>query len=357
MTPAATTIGDLPEKEFISSVLARFAETAERDKFEDCLVIELGGDASDRPVVVLNVDHPSYVRGEFRDLDDYRFYGRWVAAATCGDVISMGVRPAGFAVDLSAPLDLEVTKVEAIYEGLREVLDDYGARLSGGNVDANALEIVGIAWGVGRHDRLIRRGGAAVGDRILVTCDLGRGWAGHLVRRFGLRADVGPELAEGADRYHDRTRAPIEAILECAEAGYITSGMDLSDGPLEFCHTIAHRNGLGVVVDESALGTHPLVRRTAELLDVRPGLLALDPGYDFPYAHGYTVRSEHLDDAVAVFRRHDSAFTLLGTVVEDGGVQLARTAGDFVGLPEFWSDQTDHGDDRVQRWRDRVSAL
>ncbi|MFF4803833.1 AIR synthase related protein [Streptomyces sp. NPDC001351] len=175
MTPAATTIGDLPEKEFISSVLAQFAETAERDKFEDRLVIELGSDPPDRPVVVLNVDHPSYVRGEFRDLADYRFYGRWVAAATGRDVISMGVRPAGFAVALSAPLDLEITKVEAIYEGLREVLDDYGARLSGGNVDANALEMVGIAWGVGRHDRLVRRGGAAVGGRILVTCDLGRG--------------------------------------------------------------------------------------------------------------------------------------------------------------------------------------
>ncbi len=345
-------VADLPEKDFISTVLSKFAATADLGQFEDCVIVEVGGTRPDRAVVVINVDHPSYVRGVFRDLDDYRFYGRWVAAATCGDVISMGVRPTGFAVDLSTPLDLEVVKVEAIYEGLSAVLADYGAMFMGGNVDTNALELVGVAWGVGRLDRLVRRGGAGAGDRILVTCELGRGWAGRLMNHYGLRDQVDPELVAGADSYNNHARVAIEPILECVDLGYVTSGMDLSDGALEFCHTIKDRNGLGVEIDEAALGGHPLMRRVGELLGVRPALLALEPGYDFPYAHGYTIRADAIDDAVEVFRRHGQPTTVLGIVVDGSDVTLGRSAA-----PEFWSDQTDAGDDRIQRWRKAVAVL
>jgi hypothetical protein len=47
--------------------------------FEDCIVIEgIGGHD-----VALNVVR----QGAFESLDDYRFYGQWVAAGVCGDVI------------------------------------------------------------------------------------------------------------------------------------------------------------------------------------------------------------------------------------------------------------------------------
>ena len=352
MTAAAPVVlGSLREKDFIASVLGRFATTAREHEFEDCMVVPVGDE-----VVVLNVDHPSYIRGRFRSLDDYRFYGRWAAAGTCGDVISMGVRPSGFAVDLSAPPSMQVDAVQAIYEGISDVLQTYGATLMGGNLDSGPLEIVGVAWGVGTPGRLVRRSGARPGDRIVVTCDLGVGWAGYLMNHHDLRERVPRHLVIEADGYSDRAQVAAEPILECAAAGYFTSGMDLSDGLIEFCTTIARRNdGVGVCLDESLLGDHPLLRSVGELLGIRPGLLALDPGYDFPYAHGYTVRDDDLEAVLDVFKRHDATCRAVGFVTE-GGDTVLQSGGGLVALPEFWSDQLESRS-AVDIWSEVVAGL
>lgn len=346
----ALRVQDLDEKDFITSVLSRYADTARYESFEDCVVIELGGTAADRPVLVLNVDHPSFTRPRFTGPGDYRFYGRWVAAATCSDVICMGVRPIGFAVDLAVPLELPVVSVEAIYDGMAELLTSYGTALRGGNVDANDLELVGVAWGLGRHDRLIRRQGAAAGDAVIATCDLGRGWSRYLLQRLNLTESVPASLWAEADGYADQVRTPIEPILRCADSAAFSSGMDLSDGVLEFCHTIAGRNGLGVEVIEHGLGSHPLVSVTAELLGVRPAMMAMDPGYDFPYSHGYTVPEHRLAEVSAMFAEHGQPMTVVGRVTDEPGVRLRRLDDTAVELPMFWSDQTDTGGSRVDRW-------
>lgn len=347
-------VGEMPEKQFIAEVLSRYALTAATNEFEDCIIIELGGGPT-APAVVLNVDHPSYTRKAFRDLDDYRFYGRWAAAGVCGDVISMGVRPSGFAIDLSVPLELEVEQVEAIYEGVTEVLSRYGARLMGGNLDANRLEIVGVAWGIGRLDRLVRRRGARAGDIVVATCNLGVGWAAYLADRRELLGRLPPELAELARTYKDHTFAPIEPILELAEAGVWTSGMDLSDGLIEFLFTIAQRNGLGVEVDERALGHHALIEQVGALVGARPAAFALDPGYDFPFAHGYTAPASARARIEETFRRHGAEALVVAEVVAEPGVRLRRAAG-AIELPAFWSDQTDSGAARVERWFQRIAA-
>src|SRR5260370_468999 len=177
------TIGDLGEKEFLSKILGTVALTAKREMFDDCVVIDLTKlvGVADLPYIVYSLDHPSFIRHALDNVSAHRFYGRWLAAVTCNDVVAMGGRCRGFALDLSAPLSTGIDDIHELISGIREILDDYGAVYEGGNFDASALETVGFAWGVVQRHALVRRQGARPGDLIVVTGILGQGWVEYLV--------------------------------------------------------------------------------------------------------------------------------------------------------------------------------
>ncbi|KJD45530.1 hypothetical protein QD47_11020 [Paenibacillus terrae] len=69
-----------------------------------------------------SIDHPSYIKRKLTLEENLKFYGRWAAACTCGDVLAMGATPKGFSLDLSAPLETEVSDIEAIMEGVQQTL-------------------------------------------------------------------------------------------------------------------------------------------------------------------------------------------------------------------------------------------
>lgn len=350
--PEPPTVGAIPEKRFIAGVLGRFADTARAGAFEDCVVIDVGDAA-----LVLNIDHPGRVRGTPTDRAGYEFYGRWIAAAVCSDVISMGVPPLGVVVDLQVSGDTRVDAVEWLYQGMRAQLDSYGAGLAGGNLNAGPLDVVAAAWGLGVPDRLVRRGGARAGDVVIATCTLGRGWARHLLERSGDLERVAPGLVAEAEAYATGIRTPMEPILECARRGLLTSGMDLSDGVLEFCHGIDQRGRLGVVIDAAGLGRHPLIERAAELLGVDRALFALDPGFDFPYAHGYTVAPDRLAELRSVFADHEVPITEVGRVCPERGVRIRRADGELRPVPPFHDDQTYTAAARVGAWYALAGAV
>jgi thiamine-monophosphate kinase len=252
-------------------------------------------------------------------------------------------------------MEMEIVNVEALMEGIVQVLDRYGAVLVGGNVDINRLEVVGVAWGHGHFDGLVRRAGAKVGDKVLVTCELGVGWAAYLALRLGLLNKLPNELADMARRYKNDTYAPAAAILEAAEGRLWTSGMDLSDGLIEFLYTILERNGVGVCIDAELLGDHPLIHAVAELLGVQPFALALEPGYDFPFAHAYTVSPHRIEEVLAIFRRQGSACLVVGEVITEEIVIVERD-GTSVPIPTFWSDQIDDGETRIRRWQQEIAS-
>src|SRR5262245_18187781 len=139
-----TKLSDLREKDFIKRVIGRYAKTARPDQFDDCVMIDLEEvcGAKGLPYFIYSIDHPSFIRRGMGDEADHRFYGRWVAAVVCGDVLAMGACPRGFSLDLSVPLDMATEEVEWILSGVRDVLDIYGATFEGGNLDTNALELV-----------------------------------------------------------------------------------------------------------------------------------------------------------------------------------------------------------------------
>lgn len=344
---------ELEEKSFIKNVLSKYADTANEDRFDDCVIIDLAEVSKnpDMPYMVYSMDHPSHIQKGLPFDESYRFYGRWAAACTCGDVLAMGGKPLGFAIDLAAPIDTDVKKIELIMEGITQTLSYYGTTFEGGNFDVNQLETVCMAWGIVPRDKIIRRSGARPGDLIVATGDLGIGWSGYLANKENIFEQLSDKVKKEVSTYNVMPRAPYPAMLEVFELGGITSGMDLTDGVVEFFYTISERNNLGVEVNLDDIEISESKKEIGRLLGVNPQLFSLEPGYDTPLTHGWTITPESWEEIKAIFEKHNMKIHCYGKVTEGSGVLLNGKQ-----IPKFWDDQFKK-DDIVRRWYEFINKL
>lgn len=348
---------DLQEKGFIKQTLSRYAKTASPEQFEDCVIIDLERlcGVEGLPYLVYNIDHPSFVRRGLGDEFDHRFYGRWVAAIVCGDVLAMGAKPRGFSLDLAAPLEMDSQAIEWIFQGLHDVLNTYDVTFEGGNLDTNALELVGYAWGTVSRDRIIRRSGARAGDYVVATGVLGVGWADWTLRKLEQFGALSDKTQDTFRNYKIWPLAPHQAILEAVETGGITSGMDLSDGLIEFLYTISERSGLGVRLEEKFFPVTTEMEEAAAILKVRPTLLALEAGYDTPLTHGWTVNPQLWPQIEEIFHKYGASLYRYGYVTKEPQIVI-ETANGRRPIQPFWDDQF-RKDKLVERWYAAIATL
>lgn len=351
---------DFPEKQFIQEVLGPLATTAAKDDFDDAVVVDLADvtGARDAPFLVYSMDQPSFVRSGDTAIDPYRFYGRWIVGTTCNDVVAMGGRCRGFSLALAAPADSEVADITSLVSGINDALVHYGATYEGGNLDSGRLATVGFAWGLAPRAGLVRRSGARLGDRIAVTGELGMGWLEYQLRKHGLTHRIHSGDASLFTAYKGMPVGAAAAVAEAADHGWFTSGMDLSDGLVEFLYTVKTRNDLGCLIDYSSLPIAAATQRNlpllavigsasaveaAEVLGSAPRLVAFEPGYDSPLLHAFTVSPEAVEPARTAFRRHGAELHVIGEVVREPYVMLNRSEH-RVEIPPFWDDQFRVGD-------------
>jgi thiamine monophosphate kinase len=340
------------EKSFIQDVLSNFAVTASPAQFDDAIVIDLA-ELSGKPdagFLVYSMDQPSFIQHADPDLNPFRFYGRWVAGITCNDVIAMGARCRGFSLALAVPPETEVSDLESLMNGITDVLDRCGAIYEGGNLDNGNLSTVGCAWGVAPRSGIVRRSGARVGDVIAVTGELGFGWLEFQLRKHGLSHQIRPDDWQKFRAYKSMPVGAAAAIAEVAEHGWFTSGMDLSDGLVEFLYTIRQRNDLGCIIDYDLLPVSQTSKENLPLLmkiiDTQvtavlirdPALIALEPGYDSPLRHAFTLHSDTVEQARKIFALHDAELRVIGRVTHEPTVLLRREKTQTE-IPEFWDDK------------------
>ena len=360
---------DWDEKSFIRQVLGRFAATARSDDFDDAVIIDLAGitDRPDARLLVYSMDQPSFVQSPNPAVDPFRFYGSWIAGVTCNDVIAMGARCRGFSLALAAPSDLQTAQVEALLGGITDVLDHCGAAYEGGNLDSGQLNAVGMAWGLVPRQGIIRRAGARPGDAIVVTGELGLGWLEYHARKHKLLDQLSTEDTERFRHYKDMPVGAAAAIAAAAERGLFTSGMDLSDGLIEFLYTIVSRSGAGCVIDLLSLPVSPTTRRnlpillsilpdSADVLKRHPELIAFDLGYDSPLRHAFTTPAGQVAEAARIFADHGASLHVIGRVVGQSRVLADFGDGRRAEIPAFWDDQY-RQEDKLTAWSTFLQAF
>lgn len=365
----AVQLKDWDEKSLIREVFGRFAATARPDKFDDSIIIDLAEvlDWPAAPLLVYSMDQPSFVPPSNPDVDPFRFYGRWIAGVTCNDIIAMGARCKGFSLALATPPDLETTQVETLLGGITDVIDNCEAEYQGGNLDSGQLNAVGMAWGLVARQGIIRRGGARPGDAIVVTGELGLGWLEYHARKHKLLDRLSTLDAERFRHYKDMPIGAAAAIAAVADRGLFTSGMDLSDGLVEFLYTIAARSGAGCVIDLQSLPVSPTTRRnlplllsllpdSADVLERYPELIAFDPGYDSPLRHAFTTPVGYVAEATRICAENGATLHVIGHVVAEPRVLADCGDGKRVEIPGFWDDQF-RQEDKLIAWSTFLQAF
>jgi len=109
-------------------------------------------------------------------VDDPRTFGEIAAANAVSDVFAMGGRVL-FALSIAAfPEDLPRETMAEILDGASSIVRQAGGMLAGGHTIRDPEPKFGLAVvGAAHPDRLLRKGGARPGDRLLLTKPLGTG--------------------------------------------------------------------------------------------------------------------------------------------------------------------------------------
>jgi thiamine-monophosphate kinase len=205
----------------------------------------------------------------------WRDVGRRAAIAALSDLAAMAARPRAMLSAIALPRGEEDEVLFAIAEGVAEAARAYGAPVIGGNLSA-AREIGITTTVLGEAGPTsLRRAGAAPGDLVWLTGDLGA----PALAVAALEAGRASEVAAFVRRlFHPRAR--IAEGLAAAAAG-ARAAIDVSDGLARDLGHLAEASGISAVVEIASLPLAPGLADAAASLGLDPVALALGGGEDY----------------------------------------------------------------------------
>jgi thiamine-monophosphate kinase len=162
----------------------------------------------------------------------------WKAVAVnVSDLAAMGGRPIAAVVTVAGPPD---TDLELLYDGIVAASERWGCPVVGGDLTTASALVVTVAVlgdGSGEGPPPVQRGGARVGDTILVTGALGASAAGLRLLQSG--ATGGPLVLA-----HRRPEARLDEGVAARAAG-ATAMIDVSDGLVADLNHVLVASGVG----------------------------------------------------------------------------------------------------------------
>lgn len=213
-----------------------------------------------------------------------RDLGAKAITVNVSDVAAMAASPRYALVAVGLPPDVEAAWAMELFGGMREACAEYGLALVGGDTNRADLLVLSVAVvGEVAPGRALLRSGARVGDRIVVTGELGAAAGGlslsHAepdVRSVALSAPWGRALVEALER--PVARVGEAQILARSRA---TAMMDLSDGLAKDLSRLCEASGVGARVNVEEIPVSAALADGAAALGIDALSLALSGGEDY----------------------------------------------------------------------------
>lgn len=249
--------------------------------------------------------------------------GRLSVCGTVNDLAMMGATDVlGLTCAVIIEEGVERATLERLHESMRAACDEAGTRVVTGDTKVMGRgEIDGVVLntsGVGLAGHLVRDNGLRAGDAIVVTGTIGDHGLAVMAARHqlaiegDLRSDVAP------------LNGLVRAALQAGGDGIVAMKDPTRGGVASALHEMAHKSGVGVLLDEAALPIRDEVRAAAELLGLEPLHIANEGKAVIG------VRAGVADRVLAVLRAHplgrDAAIVgrataeYVGSVVLDTGI-------------------------------------
>jgi thiamine-monophosphate kinase len=342
----------LPPEDVLVERLQRLFATRRRD-----VLLGIGDDAA---VVAgtgrLVATTDALVEGsDFRKDADPRRLGRKALNVNLSDLAAMGATPLWALLALGLPRRTDPAWLDAFAEGFREVAQEHGAAVVGGDLSAAPVFFASVTvLGRAPEKGLLRRDGARSGDSLYVSGTLGSAAAGFLLLEAGyrLRPDktvkcpgrtrlLKARAVEVARliRHHVDPRPTLDLGRALAGGGVASAAIDLSDGLSRDLHRLCRASGLSATLQIDSLPVDTGIRELGGLVRLDPLRLALFGGEDYGLLFTVPRRKRPLADRLAA----RFAIRAIGTMDDRGepGTVLLRTAGGERPLPDAGWDHFD----------------
>lgn len=164
------------------------------------------------------------------DADPY-LLGQKLLRVNLSDIAAMGGLPRWYLLSLTLPPATPYAWAEEFARGLEEAARQFDVNLVWGDTVASkgCMTLTITLMGLASQDRAVRRSGACVGDRILVTGTIGDAALG-LALRMGTLKVADPDEA---GHFRDRHNCPDPRVgfgLWMQESSLVHGAIDVSDG-------------------------------------------------------------------------------------------------------------------------------
>lgn len=296
------------EAEFVEWLRSRVAARSE-------LPLALGDDASlfidpanERLVTTVDL----LCEGVHFRLDEtsWELIGRKSLAVNLSDMAAMAARPRLALVSIAWPRHRDPMDARRLYEGLFQLADEHRVVLAGGDTNSwdGGLVVSVTVIGQATERGVLRRGGAQVGDRILVSGSLGGSLLGH----------------------HLRFEPRIALALDLNQRYTLHAGMDLSDGLSLDLARLVKESGVAAELDLRAIPISDAAHQMSQASGRSPLQHALSDGEDFELL--ITAPPESAD-AILRDATLPIPITPIGTIVEGMGVWTCDSSGARQRLP------------------------
>lgn len=297
----------------------------------------IGDDASvfePKPGCVMLLTTDMLVEGvHFLEATSFKLLGRKSLAVNLSDIAAMGAEPMDAYVCLAVPQRLTVEELEELYQGLREMAQEYSVNILGGDTTRSPgpLVINVAVTGAAPREQVVLRRGARPGNLIYVT-----GWLGDASGGLDMIREARPWPREkGATllRAHLDPRPHLAEGLFLAQRGFATSMLDVSDGLASDLRHICTQSGVGAVVRHRSLPISQALREYAEAFGLDVLSMALGGGED--YCLLLTVPEHRAHELERSFgERFGHPIWPIGEITQGGEMLLLTEKGELRPLPK-----------------------
>ena len=289
-----TTVGELGETGLIERIVERVRRASPLQSIGNRVVTAIGDDAAAwRVAGVQAATTDTMVEGvHFRTSTASWADVGWKAwVSNVSDIAAMGGAPFAGLVTLGLPSDLEVSDVDALYDGMLEACAVYGTELMGGDIVGAPVPFVTVAMTGVCSATPLSRAAARPGDALAVTGPLGASRGGLLLLESGAELDT-PER-QALALAHRRPTARTDAGSVLRRVG-VRCAMDLSDGLAADLPKLAKASGVAARIEIEHVPVADALRS-----EFRPDALRLALGGGEDYELLFTGPSDLVHAAVS----------------------------------------------------------
>jgi thiamine-monophosphate kinase len=238
---------------------------------------------------------------------------------TISDIAAMGGTPSWLSLALTLP-EFDASWLHSFSQGLKEVLDNFNISLIGGDTTRGPLSITLTIHGLVPKHKCVRRKGAAPGDSIYVSGDLG-GAAFALVSEHRTDMNNTDKQLLMKKLLHPEPRIDMIHDLQT----YASAAIDISDGLSSDLSHICKASQVGAHLDLNSIPLYPLITK----YQTNSGLdFALHGGDDYEIC--FTVSPENEADFLLSLASKNTHCFRIGLIEETLGLRGMMANGEMM---------------------------